>query len=135
MITKLQDKFKKGRGALPKDVEMPVLDDDIKQEEYIDEEELKKRALKKVPQKDLMFINKEQNKENKENERKKVEPQDEAEELEILYQEVEREIEDRQQYLEEIAHLDEPKIKERVKKEIVERVSELEKIIRMMHKS
>ena len=56
-------------------------------------------------------------------------------ELEKLYQQVEEEIEERQRYLESIAHLDEPKLKERIKAEIIERISELEKIIRMLHKN
>jgi len=60
--------------------------------------------------------------------------EEEDRELEDLYQQIEEEINERQEYLETISHLDEPKIKERIKSEIVERISELEKIIKMLNK-
>jgi len=51
-----------------------------------------------------------------------------------LYDAIQDEILDRQKYLESIAHLEEPKLKERIKHEIVERVGELEKVIKMLKK-
>jgi Uncharacterised protein family (UPF0193) len=134
-IRDLQDKFKKGRGALPKDIELPVPGRVDYDDDEPTDEEIRERALMKVPQKNLMLTTKpNHNKENEEKNKKPMNKNEEDVELENLYQQVEQEIEDRQKYLEEINHLDEPKIKERIKKEIVERVSELEKIIKLMHK-
>jgi hypothetical protein len=38
------------------------------------------------------------------------------------------EIDDRQIYLESISHLEEPKLKDKTKKEIIERIAELQRI-------
>lgn len=54
-------------------------------------------------------------------------------ELNKLYRMVEDEILERQEYLEEIAHLSEPALKSKIKMEIVERVHELEKIIKLLN--
>jgi len=43
-----------------------------------------------------------------------------------------KEIEDRQKYLEEIKHLNDKKLKARIKREIKERVMELEKINKLL---
>lgn len=133
MVDELQNKFKKQRGALPKAAELPLYEPEEGEVlEEIDEEELQKRALQKVPKNKLKFIY-ERPKDEQEN-KKGITKDEEEEELEKLYEEIEQEIEERQNYLEEIAHLDEPKIKERVKKEIIERVAELQKIIKMLRK-
>jgi len=131
MIDSLQAKFKKQRGGLPKGAELPLLDP---QEEGVleelTEEELRQKALQKVPKKLLAYTYEKP----QEDEKKGLSKEQEEEELEKLYEEIEQEIGERQDYLEEIAHLDEPKLKEKIKKEIVERVAELQKIIQMMRK-
>jgi hypothetical protein len=43
----------------------------------------------------------------------------------VLFDAIVREIEERQQFLEEIEQLEEPKLKEKIKAEIIERISEL----------
>jgi len=133
LIADLQAKFKKQRGALPKGAELPLLKEDNVLEE-IDEEELKRRALQKIPQKLVSYTYQKPKPEENTNKKGLTKTEEEIE-LENLYNDVVAEIEDRQQYLEEIAHLDEPKIKERVKNEIVERVAELQKIIKMMNRN
>lgn len=45
-----------------------------------------------------------------------------------MFDAIVKEIEERQQYLDSIEHLDEPKLKEQIKREMIERVSELQKI-------
>jgi hypothetical protein len=133
MVDDLQNKFKKQRGALPKGAEMPLYQPEEGEVlEEIDEEELQKRALQKMPKK-LLAYTYERPKDDQEN-KKGITKDEEDNELEKLYEEIEREIEERQSYLEEIAPLDEPKIKERVKKEIIERVAELQKIIKMLRR-
>ena len=52
-------------------------------------------------------------------------------ELEDLFQQIVAEIDERQRYLESIEHLDEPKMKQKIKKEMIERVGELQKIAEM----
>jgi len=128
LIDELQNKFKKQRGALPKGAELPALPNEEVLEDITDEE-LQKRALQKVPKKFLAYTY-----ERPKEDQKGLTKSQEEEELEKLYEEIEQEIEERQQYLEEIAHLDEPKLKEKVKKEIIERVAELQKIIKMLRK-
>lgn len=49
-------------------------------------------------------------------------------ELDELFDQIVGEIDERQQYLESIEHLDEPKLKEKIKREMIERVAELQKI-------
>lgn len=44
-------------------------------------------------------------------------------ELDDLFDQVVAEIDERQKYLESIEHLDEPKLKEKIKKEMIERVA------------
>ena len=49
-------------------------------------------------------------------------------ELNDLFDQIVAEIDERQKYLESIEHLDEPKLKQKIKKEMIERVAELQKI-------
>jgi len=132
MIANLQAKFKKQRGALPKGAELPLYEE---QEGEVlgelTEEELKQKALQKVPKKYLTYTYDKP----KDNNKKGLTKEEGDEELDQLYAEIEQEIEERQNYLEEITHLDEPKLKEKIKKEIVERVAELQKIIQMMNRN
>lgn len=51
--------------------------------------------------------------------------------MEELFDQIVGEIDERQKYLESIEHLDEPKLKEKVKREMIERVAELQKITEM----
>jgi hypothetical protein len=133
LVEDLQAKFKKQRGALPKGAELPLYQPDPKEVlEEITEEELRQRALQKIPKKLMTYTYEKPKKE--EDDKKGLSKSEQQQELENLYEDVVAEIEERQQYLEEINHLDEPKIKERVKKEIVDRVAELQKIIQMLRK-
>jgi len=135
LVEDLQAKFKKQRGALPKGAELPLYQPENEGEnalEEITEEELKQRALKKIPKKLVTYTYEKPKKE--EDDKKGMSKNEQQEELEKLYEDVVAEIEERQQYLEEISHLEEPKIKERVKKEIVDRVAELQKIIQMLRR-
>jgi len=133
LVEDLQAKFKKQRGALPKGAELPLYQPDPQDVlEEITEEELRQRALKKIPKKLVAYTYEKPKKE--EDEKKGMSKSEQQQELEQLYEDVVAEIEERQQYLEEINHLEEPKIKERVKKEIVDRVAELQKIIQMLRK-
>lgn len=49
-------------------------------------------------------------------------------ELDELFDQIVAEIDERQHYLESIEHLDEPKMKEKIKREMIERVAELQRI-------
>lgn len=125
---------------MPKGAELPAISEEVLNRIDYDEEELKARALAKISQKKLFLTQKPPRKEQAEQEElekksKNMSVEEQDAELEKLYQQVEEEIEERQRYLESIAHLDEPKLKERIKAEIIERISELEKIIRMLHKN
>ncbi len=131
MVEDLQTKFKKQRGALPKAAELPLYNPADYADE-ITEEELKQKALQKIPKKLVTYTY--EKPKDPEADKKGLTKNEQQEELENLYEDVVGEIEERQQYLEEIAHLDEPKIKDRVKKEIVDRVAELQKIIKMLRK-
>lgn len=131
LVEDLQAKFKKQRGALPKAAELPLYNPEDFADE-ITEEELKQKALQKIPKKNLTYTY--EKPKDPESEKKGMTKDEQQEELEKLYEDVVAEIEDRQQYLEEITHLDEPKIKDRVKKEIVDRVAELQKIIKMLRR-
>jgi len=126
MVEKLQAKFKKGRGALPKGAEMPKLEGDVS----YNEEEIKQAAMAKMG-KNLIYMKPADKKAGKET--KKLTRAEEDTELDQLYNEIENEIVERQKYLDDIDDLDEPEIKTKIKKEIVERVSELQKIIKMMN--
>lgn len=128
-IDKLQKKFKNSRGILPKKAELPKIsaeDEDFDEEQ---EKEIKERALKKINKKKLPFLAKE----NKwELDEKKEEKIDEKKELMELYDKILEEMEERQAFLENITNLDEPDLKEKIKKEIIERVAELQKITEML---
>ena len=128
IIEKLQDKFKKGRGGLPKGAELPQVNNI---EENVDEEEIKARALLKIGKKNLYIRPPSRDKKLDD---KVISASQEDEELEKLYGDIEGEIEDRQKYLEELKDYDEPVLKARVKKEIVDRISELQRIIKMIKK-
>jgi len=131
LVEDLQAKFKKQRGALPKAAELPLYNPEEFEDE-ITEEELKQKALQKISKKLVTYTY--QKPKNPEEDKKGMTKNEQQDELEKLYEDVVGEIEERQQYLEEINHLDEPKIKERVKKEIVDRVAELQKIIQMLRR-
>lgn len=53
------------------------------------------------------------------------------EELDELFDQVVKEIDERQAYLESIEHLDQPKLKEKIKKEMIQRIGELQRIAEM----
>jgi hypothetical protein len=125
MVEKLQAKFKKGRGALPKGAELPKLEGDIS----YNEEEIKQMAMAKLG-KNMIYMKPEK---KVVKDTKKMTKDEEDEELNKLYDEIENEIVERQKYLDDMDDLDEPEIKTKIKKEIVERVSELQKIIKMMN--
>jgi hypothetical protein len=131
MVGDLQAKFKKQRGALPKGAELPLPQNEVLEE--LTEEEIQQRALQKIPKKMVAYTY-ERPKDEQEN-KKGCTKEEADEELDQLYQDIEREIEERSDYLEKISHLDEPKLKERIKAEIVERVAELQKIIKLMRKN
>ena len=129
MIEKLQKKFKDSRGALPKKAELPQLNQND-EELPENEQEIKTQALKKINKKKYLNF---MSKENKWDEGEKiVEKVDEKKELVHMYDKIVEEMEERQSFLESIQELDEPTLKEKIKKEIVERVSELQKITEML---
>ena len=133
MKDKLQKKFKNSRGALPKKAELPQLNDDEENQENFDEneKEIKDQALKKINKKKFLPFLAKENKWDVE-EKKENKPGDERAELMEMYDKIIEEMEERQNYLESIQGLDEPKIKEKIKKEIIDRVSELQKISEML---
>ena len=51
--------------------------------------------------------------------------------MDDIFDQIVGEIEERQKYLESIDHLEEPKLKEKIKREMIERVAELQKITEM----
>ena len=51
-----------------------------------------------------------------------------ADELDELFEQIVGEIDDRQKYLDSIDHLEEPELKGKIKKEMIERIAELQKI-------
>lgn len=124
LIEKLQKKFKDSRGILPKKAQLPQLQD--KENSEFPEEEIKRQALQKISKKQLYFLKKTEKSEAK------LEKTDEKQELRQMYDEIIAEMEERQQFLESIAHLDEPALKEKIKREIIDRVSELQKISEML---
>lgn len=134
LVNSLQNKFKKGRGALPKGAELPVVEGANLEQTEEEAEEIKRRALAKLPQAKNMFTEKRGKAEEIDPKKDKNRAKSEIDnELDELYNQIEEEIIERQNYLEEIDHLDEPKMKEKVKAEIVTRVAELQKIIKMMN--
>lgn len=141
LIQKTQKKFEKKRGALPKLVELPIIPEEPSLKRDLDDS-AKDRALARLPPNKIMFMDKKiarmerQMKEEEELERKKknMTVDEEDRELENLYGMIENEIEERQEFLESINHLKEPELKTKIRNEIVERISELEKIIKLLHK-
>lgn len=125
LISELQVKFKNGRGALPKKAQLP-LSEPIESE--VNEEEIKQNAKKKLNGK-LNFL-----KEKKEEKipNKAYEGNELKAELQQMFDSIVEEMEERQNFLETLKDLDESELKERIKKEIVERVSELQKINGML---
>jgi hypothetical protein len=104
MKTQLQDKFQFSTGALPKQVMMPAT-------EAIPGEVRARRREKPKP---------------------KVEP--EADSLESMFDQIVKEIEERQTFLQEMEELGEctEEVEARIKAEIVERISDLQKIRELM---
>ena len=49
-------------------------------------------------------------------------------ELDEMFDQIVQEIDDRQAYLESIDHLEEPQLKQKIKKEMIERIAELQRI-------
>ena len=49
-------------------------------------------------------------------------------ELDDIFDQIVAEIDERQKYLESIEHLEEPKMKEKIKREMIERIAELQRI-------
>ena len=129
VISNLQTKFDKESGVLPKMTQLPPIKNFRLNKD--EEEELRERALAKIPQSKLMFVDKGIPNDYSPPQTKKTKKEIDKE-LEDMYTAVEQEIMDRQKFLEDIAHLDEPKLKAKVKAEIVERIAELEKIIKML---
>lgn len=131
MIDNLQKKFKNSRGGLPKKAELPQLNPDEKEEFEDNDNDIKNQALKKINKnKYLNFMSKE----NKWNETKTKEKTKGDEKLELveMYDQIVEEMEERQTFLESITELEEPALKQKIKKEIIDRVSELQKITEML---
>lgn len=128
-IAALQNKFDKESGALPKKTQLPPIKNF--RLDPAQEVEIKERALQKIPQSKLMFVEKGIPEGVIVPETKKTKEEIDKE-LNEMYDAVEQEIMDRQKFLREIDHLDEPQLKEKIKREIIDRVGELEKIIRML---
>ena len=128
-IANLQNRFDKESGVLPKSTQLPPIKNfQLNREE---EEEIRERAFAKIPQSKLMFVDKSSIIESPA--AKPIQTKKEADkELNHMYAAVEQEIIDRQKYLEDIDHLNEPKLKARIKGEIVDRIGDLEKIIKML---
>ena len=59
---------------------------------------------------------------------KKEVKKDVKNELDDLFDQIVAQIDERQKYLESIEHLDEPKLKQKIKREMIDRVGELQKI-------
>ncbi|KAM3129771.1 hypothetical protein pb186bvf_018162 [Paramecium bursaria] len=124
LIEELQRIFKYKRGGLPKGAELP----EVKYE--VNEDDAKTSAIRKTHKKNLHFTGLKQD-----NQSDVTTLQgDPIIELEILYTQIIKEIEERQEFLDEIQHLDEPKLKQKIKDEIIERVSELQKVQELRQK-
>ena len=97
-------------------------------------------ANKKLSKKDFMFAVPARNTRDKESlqgvfkSKKMNKVEDEDNELSELFGKVVKEIEERQKYLEDISAFKKPELKARIKKEIIERVAELEKINKLLNK-
>lgn len=126
LISELQVKFKNGRGALPKKAQLPL--SEPMEPGINDEDEIKQKARKKLNGK-LNFL-KEKKEEKIQN--KTYEGNVLKSELQQMFDSIVEEMEERQNFLETLQELEEPDLKERIKKEIVERVSELQKINGML---
>ena len=71
----------------------------------------------------LVLIDVIQKKQDKKENKKEL-----KDELDDLFDQIVGEIDERQKYLESIEHLEEPKLKEKIKKEMIERIAQLQKI-------
>lgn len=49
-------------------------------------------------------------------------------ELDMLFEQIVQEIDDRQQYLDSIDHLEEQELKSKIKRQMIERIAELQRI-------
>ena len=134
LVKTLQKKYTKGRGALPKGAELPMVESTELDKGLEHDEEMRRRALAKIPQSKLMFTQKQQPVDPNAGRDMKNRPKSEIDnELNDLYDQIENEIVERQKFLEEIETLEEPKLKEKVKAEIASRIAELQKVIKMMN--
>ncbi|CAK79455.1 unnamed protein product (macronuclear) [Paramecium tetraurelia] len=123
LIEQLQRVFKYKRGALPKGAELPEIN--IKNDDaFLKDSETTSNAIKKMHKKDLYFTGL-----KSDNQSDATTLQGDPQiELEVLFSSIMKEIEERQEFLQEIEHLNEPKLKQRIKDEIIERVAELQKV-------
>lgn len=105
--------------------------------EEIEEEEqkIKEQALLRMGRNKPMFIQSEINKRMGVQEKEPEKKKEEKEELNELFDLVVEEIKERQEYLEKLGDIPEGKqMRERIKNEIVERVSELQKITELIRR-
>lgn len=116
------------RGILPKDATLPG----VNKMEY-DEEKIKQQAKLRIDKKAQSYSNplvifcdnlQKNNTQDLSNQAQK----NVKDELNELFDQIVTEIDDRQIYLESISHLEEPKLKDKTKKEIIERIAELQRI-------
>lgn len=113
--------FKYRRGGLPKAAELPEVD--IKQEgAFLKDSETTSNAMKRLPRKDFMYL-----KPDNQSDTTTLQG-DPLIELDVLFQQIAKEIEERQEFLADVQHLNEPKLKQKIKDEIIERVAELQKV-------
>ncbi|KAL4508190.1 hypothetical protein ABPG72_021563 [Tetrahymena utriculariae] len=127
LIEKLQQKFKYLRGGLPKGAELPLIDENKLVQ---DEETIKAQAKKRIGMKNKIFTGEYEDR----NDQKTVISDDPVQECNALFDQIMQEIEERQQYLDSIKDLKEPKLKTKIKKEIIERVAELQKVTELKQK-
>ncbi|EAR95587.1 hypothetical protein TTHERM_00079920 (macronuclear) [Tetrahymena thermophila SB210] len=127
LIEKLQQKFKHLRGGLPKGAELPLIDEN---KLVCDEEAIKNQAKKRIGMKNKIFTGEYEDR----NDQKTVISDDPVQECNILFDQIMQEIEERQEYLDSIKDLKEPKLKTKIKKEIIERVAELQKVTELKQK-
>lgn len=89
---------------------------------YGKSEETKSQAIKRTLKKDLFYTGLKPESKDETETRYSVDPKAE---LNMLFDQILQEIEERQEFLEDVQNLQEPKLKQRVKDEIIERVAEL----------
>lgn len=94
----------------------------MNQKDVFDDKASKANAIRRTHRKDLHFTGM---KPEEQSDAATLQSADPIVELNVLFDAIVREIEERQEFLEEIEALDEPQLKERIKAEIIERVSEL----------